>query len=628
MLQAIRERAGSVVVKALFGLLIITFGIWGIGDIFRRGGGGETTVVKVGDRKIRVDELQQAFRTELERLRQTFGGAIDASQAKALGVLDQTIDRMVARDLFDLEAERLNLALGNDAVRQAIQTNPAFQGPDGKFDRRIYSLTLANARLSEPQYEAQLRGDMLRAQLAEALTSGAEAPAILADPLYRMRNEKRVAELTFIPSEKAGDVGQPSEQDLAELYERSLEHFRTPEYRGFTLLLMTPDTVAAEIQIPEEKIRAEYDARRAQLEKPEKRALRQILVDSEEKAKAVEAALKEGKSFEDAAKEIAGLGPDALSLGTVTRNDLPPELADPVFALEPDKPSAPVKTGFGWHILEVTSIEPGGVPSYESVRDDLRKQLAHDQAVDRLYEMANQIEDALAGGASVDEVAAKFNLKPIKVAASDPNGQTPKGEAVQIPAVEQDVLRTVFETPQGQSSRVVESKEGGTFYLVQVTEVTPAGTKPQSEVGDQLREMWLAEKRSAAVEKQAKEFAAKVGEGKSLAEVAKDNGLEIKTSEPFLRNAQGTSGLPSNLVGAVFEAKPNEAVTAAGPGGWYVAQVKSIERPDPSTDKAALDQLERQLGAQIRNDLVAEYQNGLRSRFPVEIHRQEIDRFF
>jgi peptidyl-prolyl cis-trans isomerase D len=160
-----------------------------------------------------------------------------------------------------------------------------------------------------------------------------------------------------------------------------------------------------------------------------------------------------------------------------------------------------------------------------------------------------------------------------------------------------------------------------------VTQVTPAGTKPQTEVGDQLREMWLAEKRSAAVEKQAKELAAKVGEGKSLAEVAKENGLETKTSEPFLRNAQGASGLPSNLIGAIFEAKPNVAVTAAGPGGWYVAQLKNVERPDPSADPAALDQLERQLGAQLRDDLVSEYQRGLRSRFPVEIHREEIDRF-
>lgn len=626
MLQAIRERAGSALVKGLFALLIVTFGVWGIGDIFRQGGSHETTVINVGGHKIRAEELQQEFRQAVERLRQTLGSTIDASQAKALGVLDQTIERLVTRQLFDLEAERLNLALGDQAVRQSIQTNPAFQGPDGKFDRRVYSLQLANARLSEPQYEAELRGDILRTQLAEALTSGIEAPGILADPLYRMRNEKRVVDYAFIPAEKAGDVGEPSDEDLAALYERSLDHFRTPEYRGFTALVMTPDSVASEIQIPEDQIRASYDARQAELEKPEKRALRQILVDSEDKAKAVEAALAEGKSFDEAAKDVAGLDPGTLSVGTITKSDLPPELADVAFALEPNKPSEPVKTGFGWHILEVTSIEPGGVPPYETVRDDIRKRLANEKAADRLYEMANQIEDALAGGATVDDVAAKFNLKPIKVEASDPDGHTPKGEDVKLPAAQQEILRTVFETQQGQASRVIESKEGGTFYLVQVTNVTPAGTKPQTEVHDQLREMWVAEKRNAAVEKQAKDLAAKIGDDKSLADVVKEDGLETKTSEPFLRNAKGASGLPASLVGAAFEAKLNGSVTAAGTGGWYVAQVKNIERPDPSADKEALDQLERQLGAQMRSDLVSEYQRGLRNRFPVEIHQQEIDR--
>jgi hypothetical protein len=129
------------------------------------------------------------------------------------------------------------------------------------------------------------------------------------------------------------------------------------------------------------------------------------------------------------------------------------------------------------------------------------------------------------------------------------------------------------------------------------------------------------------VEKQAKDLAAKTGDDKSLADVVKDDGLETKTSEPFLRNAKGASGLPASLVGAAFEAKLNGSITAAGPGGWYVAQVKSIERPDSSADKEALDQLERQLGAQMRNDLVSEYQRGLRNRFPVDIHQQEIDRF-
>ena len=244
MLQAIRDRASSWVAKALFGLLILTFAVWGIGDIFRRGG-GETTVLVIGDQKVPATDLQTAWRVELDRIRNIFGGAIDTAQAKAIGLLDQVIDGVVRRELLTQEAERLNLALADDVIRRSIHTSPAFQGAGGTFDRNLYAGVLRQNRLSEAAYEAQLRSDLLREQLTGALTDGAAAPEALAAPLYRQRFEKRVAELVFIPMERAGDVAEPTDQDLAEIYDRLQENFRTPEYRGFTALLLTPDIVAA-----------------------------------------------------------------------------------------------------------------------------------------------------------------------------------------------------------------------------------------------------------------------------------------------------------------------------------------------------------------------------------------------
>ena len=90
MLQAIRSKAGSFVVKALFALLILTFGVWGIGDIFRTHS-TDTVVATVGDHSIRADELQTALRRALEQLSTRFGSAIDLQQAKQLGLVDQTL---------------------------------------------------------------------------------------------------------------------------------------------------------------------------------------------------------------------------------------------------------------------------------------------------------------------------------------------------------------------------------------------------------------------------------------------------------------------------------------------------------------------------------------------------------
>ena len=156
MLQAIRSKATSFVVKILFALLILTFGVWGIGDIFRNRS-TDTTVATVGGRTITIEQLATAVRSDLQRLQSVLGGTIDPAQAKQLGVVDNALQRIVGSDLVDLEIDRLHLAVGDEAVRQAILANPAFRNQQGIFDRNLYQAVLANNRMSEPQFEAQLR---------------------------------------------------------------------------------------------------------------------------------------------------------------------------------------------------------------------------------------------------------------------------------------------------------------------------------------------------------------------------------------------------------------------------------------------------------------------------------------
>src|SRR5690348_10357233 len=136
MLQAIRSKAGSFVVKALFALLILTFGVWGIGDIFRTRS-ADTVVASVGGHSISAEELQTAVRRALEQLSMRFGNAIDLQQAKQLGLIDQTLTQLVDRSLIDQEVARLQLDTSDDLIRNAITGNPSFRGSDGRFDRGL-----------------------------------------------------------------------------------------------------------------------------------------------------------------------------------------------------------------------------------------------------------------------------------------------------------------------------------------------------------------------------------------------------------------------------------------------------------------------------------------------------------
>src|SRR6185312_12027535 len=131
MLQAIRSQAGSLVVKILFAVLIISFGVWGIADVFRQRTPAETTVAEVGNISIKADELQRNVNREMESLRRMFGGAVTSDQAKQLGVVDNVLQRMVSNDLLVLEERRLGLLVDDQVVRNAVYANPAFHNSSG-----------------------------------------------------------------------------------------------------------------------------------------------------------------------------------------------------------------------------------------------------------------------------------------------------------------------------------------------------------------------------------------------------------------------------------------------------------------------------------------------------------------
>jgi peptidyl-prolyl cis-trans isomerase D len=625
MLQAIRSKAGSFVVKGLFALLILTFGIWGIGDIFRNRA-TDTVVATVGDHSIQAEELQTALRRALEQLSARFGSAIDLQQAKQLGLVEQTLDQLIDRSLVDQEVARLKLDVSDDLIRNVITANPSFKGSDGRFDRALFGAVLAANRLSEEQYVALLRRDIPRNDLLHAVTAGATVPQSIVDLLYRYRNEKRTADIVALSTTGVSDLGQPSEEQLKSFYDAHQGLFRAPEYREFTLASLSPADIAKDIEIPEAKLKEEYDQRQDELQIPERRDVEQILAPSEEKAKEAEAALAAGRDWREVATAIAGQEPDTIDLGLLRRDEMPTALADIAFDLPLDKPSDPVKSPLGWHILRVVKVEPPVTQSFEQAKSKLETELAHQEAVDRIYKVANQMDDALAGGATLGDAAAKFGLKTTTVAAVDVSDHDPDDKPVALPVSPDDVLKLVFATNEGQTSRVTETRDSGIFAL-RTDKVIASRVKPLAEVEAKAIADWQADKRREVVAKQAEELAAAVKPEMRLATVAAEQGLKATTSPPFSRQPGSDNAVPPPLLAKLFTAKPGDTVTASDANGAYVAQLSEVQRPEDVTSGATAD-LAHQLDAAQQVDLAEEFTQALRARFPVEIHREVLDRLF
>jgi len=626
MLQAIRSKAGSVAVKGLFGLLIVTFGIWGIGDIFRNRANPDTVVATVGGESIDATALQTAVQPVLERLSTQFGSPVDLRQAKQMGVIDDVLDQLVDRSLLDQEAARLQLSISDDVVRAAILADPAFKGANGVFDRGAFNELLAANQMTEPQYVERLRQQIPRQDLLLGVTAGVRAPPPVIERIYRYRHENRIADLVALPITRAGDVGQPTDAQLTRFYDAHREQFRAPEYRGFTMASLTPSDLAAKITIPDTRLKQAYQQRQDEFVLPERREVQQILAPSEAKAKAAEAALAAGKDWKEIAATIAGQDPATIDLGLMSEAEMPQALAQVAFALPLNKPSAPVRSPLGWHILRIVKIEPPKTQSFAEAKAKLQADLAHREAVDRLYAIANHVDDAIAGGDDIGATAAKFGLKKTVVAAVDEHGRGEDGKPVALPVAPPEVLKLAFATEEGRTSRVTETSDGAIFVL-DLDKIVPPSVRPLAMVKAQAIGGWQAEERRDLVAKAATALAAAVGPGAKLSAVAAARGLKATTSPPFLRQSQGADGVPPALVAKLFAAKPGAVVTAADAAGSYVAQLTAVEEP-PAAAKTATADLSHEMDAGLERDLGDEFTRALRAHFPVAIQHDTVDRLF
>jgi peptidyl-prolyl cis-trans isomerase D len=626
MLQAIRSRAGSIVVKILFLLLILSFGVWGIGDIFRSRS-PETVIATVGDQKIRAQDLDAALRPALERLRAQFG-AIDLQQAKQLGFVDTVLAQMIDRMLLAQAVAKLQLEVSDGVIKAAISQNPIFADPDGKFDRFRFNQLLARNRLSEDQYVASLRREIPGADLSHAMIAGMVAPPVVSDTLYRYRNEKRVAQIVTILPDAAGDVGRPDDAALNAFYDAHRELFRAPEYRNFMVARLSPDDLAAGIEIPDDKLKQEYSERQDEFAQPEQREVWQILAPSEDNAKEALKAVEGGMDWTEAAVKIAGQDAETVDLGLMKRQEIPSILADIAFELPLNTPSAPVKSPLGWHVLRVTRIEPPKTLSFDEAKPKLAADLARQEAADRLYKIANKVDDALAGGTPIAEAAQKFDLKTTTVTGVDVGGRGADGKPVALPGSAEEILKTAFATAENQTSRAIETNDGS-FFILRVEKVDASHIKPLAEVTDLAVAAWQTEKRHETIIKMASELAGAATQDHSLATAAAAKKLAVATSPPLSRNPQQDAGVSAALVGKLFGAAQGGIVTADDAAGAYVAEVTSIEKPDPAkdTDKTA-DSVSGELLTAMQSDVSAEFTRALRRDFPVEIRRSELDHLF
>ncbi len=624
MLEAIRKRSAGIVVKGLLGLLILSFAMWGIADVFSPSG-TNYTLATVGDVEVQPEQVQREYNREIERLSNAFGTRLDAEQARAFGLGQAVVQRVVERILYDLGAQDLGVTVSDDLIRDNIRNSRAFKNSSGAFERIRFDQVLQSNRLSESQYVELTRSDIARSQFLSLFEGASMTPKRLTDRLYAHRNEKRVAETVTFRYDATDIISEPDDAALKKFHEDNAQAYTAPEYRTLTFISLTADEIAKEIAVSDDAIAQMYEDRLDEFTDPEKRDLQQIRFNDEAAAKSAHDRLKTGDDFLKVAQELAQMDEAAVKLGEMKKSELMPGLADPAFGLEIGGFTKPLKSVLGWHILRLKGVTAEHKKNLEDVSADLKNQIAAEEAIDSLYSLANRLEDELGGGSSLEEAALALNLPLKKQGDIDAKGLTPADTEVSgLPGGK--FLDVAFSTSPDQESALTEAGDDG-YFIIRVDSTTEPALKSLDSVRGAVADAWKAQQRRELAEKSAETLVYGLKAGGDFTKLADDMGLTISTSQPVNRSGAG-SILPRDLVGSLFKAKIGETVSAPGNDGHVVAKLKEAIAANPVVDAEQVKKLGGELNDAIRGDLMNQLASGLRQRFPVTINTEAINSQF
>jgi peptidyl-prolyl cis-trans isomerase D len=622
MLRGIRKASsnwlGKIVMAAVMGVLIVSFAVWGIADIFK--GFGQSSLAKVGGTEISTEQFRQIYTDKLQQLGRSFGRPLTMEQARAFGLDRQVLQQTIAEAALDEEARRMGLAQSDAETMRIIYNDPNFKGLSGQFDPARFQATIRQFGYTEQRYLAEQRRVGLRRQIAGTVSAGLDPPNLLIEALARFQNEQRSIDYLTLGAAQAGTIEPPSPETLAAFFDDHKTQFRAPEYRKIAFVAITPDEIGKWTEVSDEEAKKIFEERRDRLGTPEKREVSQMVFPNEGEAQAARARITSGTSFDDVAKE-RNLNLADVDLGMIAKTAIiDPAIADAAFSLPSGEVSQPVQGRFGVALVKIGKIEPGVTPSFESVAAQVKKEIATERARTKVNEIQNKMEDERSGGANVVEASQKLGLTPVTFEAIDRSGRLPDGQmATNIPRG-LDVVSQAFNSDVGVDNDPIQFAGGYVWY--DVLGITPSRERPLDEVRGQVEAKWREEQISSKLRAKATEMVKKLEQGGTLAEEAAAIGAKVETATGFRRDAS-LPGVPSAVITAAFRTPKDGIGQTPGAGGseWIVFRVTDVTVPPVDMASDEIKKLKDTLLRGLTDEQVAQYVTKIEAEIGTSINQ-------
>ena len=614
MLDSIRERSQSFVVKAILVFLALTFALFGIGSYVTNQ--PEPAVALVNGEEVSRVQFDRAVENERLRQEQQFGdfyATLAADPSFNQRLRQQVLDSLVNQKLLEQFARDSGIRMSNEQVKQAIRDYPAFQVA-GQFDNDTYRLVLAQNGLSVDQFAENLRADLARSTALEGILESEFVLANEVEQIQALLNQTRSGGyVTFKLDDYKGQV-ELTEDEINSWYLANQNRFVVPEQVKAEFVEIDAGALAEAVEVDEARIREWYDNNRGNYETASQSRFSHILFegdDAEARAQDVQQQLAAGADFATLAAEYSD---DTFSaeqggdLDFIEQGTMDPDFEEAAFALtEIGQVSDIVETTFGFHLIQLTDRIAGEVTPFEEVRDSIMSDMIDREVKQQYYELQQQVaEQAFEIPDTFAPIAEDTDLV---VRSADWFSRNSAPTALNHPAVLAQVFDQDF-IAEGLNSDLIEVSDTQSI-VVRVTDYQAETVKPLAEVQAQVEQALLQEKAQQLAEQAAADAASAVlaGETVELTEITAATRQSADYPAAVLRTLFDLNAPMSDL--------STTEVTNLGNGD--VALVVLSEVAAGTADESVTPQLREQLSGSQSQQVYAALLASLRAQADIEL---------
>lgn len=581
----------------LMGLLML--GLAGFGAVNLSG--TVRTVAQVGDEVITVDAYARELQREIRAVEAQTGQPLQMSQARDLGLDQRALSRLVALAALDNEVAQLGISVGDENLQKEILRIQAFQGADGSFDREAYRFQLEQIGMTETEFEEDLRKETARTIVQGAIMNGVEMPAVLTDTLADYVLARRSFTVATL-SQDALDapVPEPTDADIQAFYEANTDRFTLPRTKKITYAVLSPAMLQDTVEVDEDALRRLYEQRKDQYQQPERRLVERLVYPSEAEATEAKAQLEVGGVDFEQLVRARELELSDVDLGDVTRDDLG-EAADAVFAAEVGDVVGPLPSAFGPALFRVNGTLAAHNVTFDEAEPELREELAAERARRVIESQAEEYNDMLAGGATLEELAAETEMELGQI---DWTTQSDEGLAAY------DAFRSAAQAVGEGDFPEIGFLEDGSVFALRLDEELPPRPEPLAQARDRVIEAWKQEE----IGKALLEKANTVVTGLAVDGDFTATGLPFRVENALTRTAF-LDDVPADFMTQVFEMEPGELRVIPGQGAVFIVRLDEVLPPAETDEQRQMkDAVAAQLNQALAQNIFDAYVRDAQTR--------------